>query len=156
ERILETAGLEKDREYTLQGQGLRLRSEADRLERPDVIVWLPDRKCVVVDAKVSLKAYEEFYSAANEEVRASARARFLVSVRKHITDLAAKNYQHNNLLLAREFVLMFFPVESALALALQEDKDLCSFAWTKGVAIVSPSTLLMTLRTVSAIWKYER
>lgn len=155
ERILEAAALKKDREYTTQGQGLKLRSEEDRIQRPDVIVWLPDGKCVVVDSKVSLKAYDEFYSAPDDNAKAQAKARFLDSVRTHVTGLANRSYQHNDKLLAHEFVLMFFPVESALALAMNEDKDLCSFAWTKGVAIVSPSTLLMTLRTVSAIWKYE-
>lgn len=152
EKVLEYSGLRKGEEYKTQES---FASENGR-QRPDVIVYLPDNKHLIIDSKVSLTAYDRCISAETDEERATALADHISSVRSHIKGLAEKSYQNINGLNQPDFVLLFMPIESSFGLAVQADNDLFSFAWEKKIVIVSPSTLLATLRTISSIWKQER
>jgi DNA recombination protein RmuC len=156
ERILESSGLQKGREYVAQAEGLRLRSDDGNLQRPDVIVYLPEKKHIVIDSKVTLLSYERYLEATDDADRIASHAEFLGAVKRHVEDLATKSYQDNAKLSAHEFVLMFMPIEGALALAMKDNDGLFEFAWTKRVAIVGPTSLLMTLKVVSTIWRYQR
>jgi len=150
ERVLERSGLLKGREYetqvTLEG--------ADRV-RPDVVVRLPDNKHIVIDSKVSLVAYDRYYSADDEIARERALAEHLASMRRHIDDLNAKNYQGRTGLNTPDFVAMFVPIEPAYNLAASSDATLYLDAFDKKVVIVTPSTLLAMLSTVSTLWRRE-
>lgn len=156
ERLLEQSGLRKGHEYTIQGEGLGLKTEGGDHQRPDVILNLPDGKHVIIDSKVSLKSYEMHASAEAAEARDAATKAFLQSVYKHVDGLSGKNYASLTGLSAPDFVLLFMPLEPAFALALQSDGELVSYAWNKRVAFVSPTTLLVTLGTVASLWKTER
>lgn len=153
ERVLEYSGLEKGREYRLQQT---LKSAEGAKFQPDVIIDLPDEKNLIVDAKISLVAYEQFVNAENEEEKASALKRHLLSVKTHIDMLASKNYQHLYSMNSPDFVLLFMPVESTFSLTMQTDHELFSYAWNRKVVLVSPSTLLATLRTIASVWKIDR
>ena len=151
ERVLEASGLQKGREYDIQvsfdGDGGRV--------RPDVIIRLPENKHVVVDAKVSLTAYEAYCSAEDDAARKRELARHVESLRGHVRGLADKNYQSLYGIRTPDFVLMFVPVEPAFALALRQRQDLFEDAFHRNVMIVSPTTLLISLRTIASIWRYE-
>lgn len=153
ERVLESSGLEKGREYFTQQTFSE--SESDKALRPDVIVRLPDDKNIIIDSKVSLTAYNELINAENEEAREIAMKAHLLSVRNHVTNLANKNYQFAEGLNTPDFVLLFMPIESSFSIATQGDNELFNFAWSKKIVIVSPSTLLATLRTIASVWKHE-
>jgi len=153
EKILERSGLVKGEEYDVQ---VSTSNDEGRRFQPDVVVMLPDNKHIIVDAKVSLVAYEAMVNAENEEGRERAMQDHLVSVRSHIRSLAEKNYQGSGDFTSPDFVLLFMPIESSFGAALQGDNDLFSFAWDRKIVIVSPSTLLATLRTIASIWKQER
>lgn len=153
ERVLEASGLQAGREYETQasyadGDGGR--------QRPDVIVRLPEDKDVVIDAKVSLVAYERFVGAVDENERAVALAEHVTSVRRHIDGLSARNYSGIEGLRTLDFVLLFVPVEAAFIEAVRADERLYSHALSKNISLVSPSTLLATLRTVAHLWRIER
>ncbi len=152
ENILERSGLVKDREYVTQQS---LTGEQGQRLRPDVIINLPDKKHLVIDSKVSIKAYEEYTRAEDETQKNAALREHLSSVRKHIRDLSEKNYQHLYGLQTLDFVLMFVPMEPVFALAVQHDPDIFSDAFDRNIVMVSPSTLLATLRTVASIWRHE-
>jgi DNA recombination protein RmuC len=152
EKVLELSGLEKGREYTTQQT---IHTDGSTY-RPDVIVALPENKHIVIDSKVSLLHYEAWASADTEEERVLALRQHLQSVRNHIRQLSEKNYQHGEGLDTPDFVLMFMPVEPAFSLAVREDPELFNTAWDRKIVIVSPTTLLATLRTVSSIWKHEK
>jgi DNA recombination protein RmuC len=153
ERILEKSGLQKDREYVIQAS---ITDEEGKRFQPDVLVHLPDSKVLVIDSKVSLIAYEKFSSTDDELLKQVAIKEHLQSLRNHIKGLSEKKYQSlkfgNNL----DFVLLFVPIEPAFALAVQHDSQLFNDAFEKNIIIVSPSTLLATLRTVANIWKQEK
>jgi DNA recombination protein RmuC len=153
ERILETSGLEKNREYFVQNS---FRDEEGNLLRPDVIVQLPDEKHIIIDSKVSLKAFEQYVNSDSEEVRKQSLSDHLLSVKTHIKQLGEKDYSHLPGLSSPDFVLMFIPLESSFALAIKEEPNLYQQAWEKRVVLVTPSTLLATLKTVGSIWKQER
>jgi DNA recombination protein RmuC len=153
ERILESSGLIKDREYRLQNSITGL--EGARLQ-PDVIIDLPDNKHIVVDSKVSLVAYERYISAETEEDRVLHLKQHILSIKTHIQGLSNKNYHDLYQIHSPDFVILFIPIESSFGLAVQQDAELFNFAWDKKVVIVSPSTLLATLRTIASIWKQER
>ena len=153
EKILERSGLVKGEEYEVQ---VSTNNEEGRRFQPDVIVRLPDNKDIIVDAKVSLVAYEAMVNAVNDEERERALQDHLISVRTHIRNLSEKNYQSSGDFTSPDFVLLFMPIESSFGAALQGDNDLFSYAWDRKIVIVSPSTLLATLRTVASIWKQER
>jgi len=152
ERVLEQSGLRKGYEYETQ---VSLNEEGQRY-MPDVIIRLPDNKDVIVDAKVSLSAYEKYCSADQPSVQEQVLAGHLQSIRGHIRGLSDKAYQSLEGVRSLDFVLMFIPMEGAFLLALQQDKELFSYAYERNIILVSPSTLLVTLRTINNIWRYER
>ena len=153
ERILEMSGLYKDVEYIKQSS---FRNEENNMQRPDFLIKLPDNKHIVIDAKVSLKAFERFVNAENEELRRLALRDHLVSVNAHIKILGDKNYSALEGLQSPEFVLLFIPMEASFSLAIREEPDIYQKAWEKRIVLVTPSTLLATLKTVGSIWKQER
>ena len=152
ERVLEASGLQKGREYDVQ---VTLEDSAGGRLRPDVIIRLPESKHVVVDAKVSLTAYEAYCSAEDEPSRKRELARHVESLRTHVRGLAEKNYQSLYGIRTPDFVLMFVPVEPAFLLALREKPEIFEDAFGRNVMIVSPTTLLISLRTIASIWRYE-
>lgn len=153
ERVLEASGLQSGREYTTQASFSD--AEGGR-QRPDVIVHLPDEKDIVVDSKVSLVAYERFCSADDEGSRASALAEHVASLRRHVDQLSGKNYREIEGLRTLDFVLLFVPVEAAFIEAVRADDRLYAHALGRNISLVSPSTLLATLRTVAHLWRIER
>lgn len=153
ERILERSGLIKGSEYELQ---FSTTNEEGRRIQPDVIINLPDNKHLIVDSKVSLVAYEAMVNAANEEDREKALKEHIASVRNHIKNLSEKNYQTSADFKTPDFVLLFMPIESSFGIAIQADNELFGYAWDKKIVIVSPSTLLATLRTIASVWKQEK
>lgn len=153
ERVLERSGLVKGQEYDTQYSD---NNHSGDTIRPDVIIKLPQNKHLIVDAKVSLVAYERFVNAESDEVRMQAIKEHLLSVKTHIKGLSDKAYQTANQLNTPDFVLLFIPIEASFSLAIQADIDLFNFAWDNKIVIVSPSTLLATLRTIASIWNQER
>jgi DNA recombination protein RmuC len=156
ERILEAAGLTEGREYVSQGRGLGLKSDTGGRHKPDIVVMLPEGRTVIVDSKVPLIGYERLIAAGDDAERTASGDRFVRDIKGHIDGLAGKRYQENDKLAAHDCVLMFVPIEGALAAALTEDPDLFPYAWDRSVVLVGPSTLLMTMRTVASIWRYEQ
>jgi DNA recombination protein RmuC len=156
ETILERSGLRKGDEYIIQGTDLSLRNDEGKDIRPDVIVNLPDGKHIIVDSKVSMKDYDAYIAAeATEQKDLHARAH-VESLKRHIDGLSEKKYHTADKLISPEFVILFMPLEPAFALAFKYRTDLLQYAWDKSIALVSPTTLLTTLKTVSTIWKQER
>lgn len=153
ERVLEGSGLMKDREYRLQAS---LASDTGSRRSPDVIIDLPEGKNLIVDAKVSLVNYERMVNAETEEERIIHLKLHIQSIKAHIEGLSKKNYQHLYAINSPDFVLLFVPIESSFSITLQADHELFNYAWNKGVVIVSPTTLLATLRTIASIWKVDR
>jgi DNA recombination protein RmuC len=153
EKVLERSGLIKDREYRIQAS--MSHAEGSRLQ-PDVLVDLPDGKHIVIDSKVSLVAYERLVCAETDEERLIHLKQHIASIKGHIQNLSGKNYQDLYQINSPDFVLLFIPIESSFGIAVQEDAELFNYAWDRKVVIVSPSTLLATLRTVASIWKQER
>jgi DNA recombination protein RmuC len=152
ERILESSGLEKNREYFVQNS---YKDEDGNQLRPDVIIQLPDNKQLIVDAKVSLKAFDNFINETDESKRKIALQQHIQSIKNHIKQLAEKDYSRLPEITSPDFVLMFIPLESSFALAMKEEPTLYQQAWDKKIVIVTPSTLLATLKTVGSIWKQE-
>ena len=152
ENILQKSGLVKGREYKIQEV---IYSEEGRRFQPDVIVSLPENKSVIIDSKVSLLAYEKCISSEDDIERQLSLKEHITSIRNHIRNLSSKNYQSLYQLESLDFVLLFMPIEPAFALAVQNDAQLFNDAFDKNIVIVSPSTLLATLRTVASIWRAE-
>jgi len=153
ERVLERSGLVKDREYRLQASLTDL--DGNRLQ-PDAIIDLPDEKHLIIDSKVSLIAYERLVNCETEDERKLFSKAHVESIRAHVLNLSSKNYHDLYQINSPDFVLLFVPIESSFSFAVQIDAELFSDAWDKRVVIVSPSTLLATLRTIASIWKQER
>ena len=153
EKVLERSGLVKDQEYRIQAS--LVSADGGRFQ-PDVVIDLPDDKHLIVDAKVSLVAYERSVSAETEEEREGYVKQHLASIKNHIQELSAKNYHELYKINSPDFVLLFVPIESSFSIAVQKDAELFNFAWDRRVVIVSPSTLLATLRTIASMWKQER
>ena len=153
ERVLEHAGLEKGREYHTQ---VSLRSADGERFQPDVLIQLPGDKQVVVDAKVSLTAYQALTCAEAEGDRALALKQHVLSLRNHLKGLSIKDYQRLEGLQSLDFVLLFVPIEAAFAAALQADPELFQEAYARHIVIVSPTTLLATLRVIDSLWRQER
>lgn len=153
EKILERSGL-------VEGEGYRTQFTANNVNgekiRPDVVVMLPDNKHIIIDSKVSLVAYEACVNATTPEDRARFLKAHIESLRSHVKLLSDKGYQTATGIDTPDFVLLFVPIESSFSLAVQSDNELFNFAWDRKVVIVSPSTLLATLRTIASIWKQER
>jgi DNA recombination protein RmuC len=150
--ILEKSGLVRGREFVVQAS---FNNEEGRRLQPDVIIYLPENKCIVIDAKCSLLAYEKYCSSEDEEERQIALREHVNSIKRHMRGLSEKNYQNLYQLKSLDFVLMFLPVEPAFSLAVQSEVSLFNEAFEKNVVIVSPSTLLATLRTIASIWRQE-
>jgi DNA recombination protein RmuC len=153
ERVLEESGLRAGHEYFLQESR---RSESGDLKRPDVLIRLPDNKDVVIDAKVSLLAYEQALSSETETERQLAFKKHVASLRGHVKRLADQDYAHLTDVRSLDFVLMFVPIESAFSLAIEEDQRLFTEAFEKRIVIVSPTTLMMTLRIIHNVWRFEK
>jgi DNA recombination protein RmuC len=153
EKILESSGLRKDEEYFVQNS---FRNEDSRQARPDVIVKLPENKHLIIDSKVSLTAYNDYVNAETDEARKAALARHMDSVRRHIKELAEKNYQSLHQLQSIDFVCMFVPIEGAFMAAISNDSELWGSSYERNVLLVSPSTLLFVVRTVAHLWRQER
>lgn len=153
ERILERSGLNEGT------QGYRKQfsdtAEDGRRFQPDIVINLPDNKHIIVDSKVSLIAYERAVNAENEEERAKYVKDHILSLKTHCKGLSEKHYQSARHLNSPDFVLLFIPIESSFSIAIQEDQDIFSYAWDLKVVLVSPSTLLATLRTIASIWQQE-
>lgn len=153
ERVLEHAGLQKGREYHTQ---VSLKSADGERFQPDVLIQLPGEKQVVVDAKVSLTAYQQSVAATDEPTRQLALKQHVLSLRSHLKGLSLKDYQHLDGLHSLDFVLLFVPIEAAFAAALQADPGLFQEAFDQHIVIVSPTTLLATLRVIDSLWRQER
>ena len=153
EKILESSGLRKDEEYFVQNSFL---NEESRQVRPDVIVKLPESKHLIIDSKVSLTAYNDYVNAETDDVRKLALARHMDSIRRHIKELAEKNYQALHQLQSIDFVCMFIPIEGAFMAAISSDGELWGSSYERNVLLVSPSTLLFVVRTVAHLWRQER
>ncbi len=158
ENILERSGLRKGEEYFVQET---YRNEQGEMLRPDVIVKLPgdlgqQSKCLIVDSKMTLNAYEAYSSSTTQEEQTRTAKLHVDSLKRHIDGLSEKKYHLANEVLSPDFVILFMPLEPAFALAFREKPEIFQDAWEKNVAIVSPTTLLTTLRTASALWKQER
>ncbi len=152
ESVLEKSGLVKDREYSIQQS---FTTEEGKRYQPDVIINLPEGKTLIVDSKVSLVAYEKFWSSEDDTEKTQALKEHLQSLRNHIKGLSDKNYQNLYEVKSLDFVILFVPIEPAFALAMQADPALFNEAFDKNIVIVSPSTLLVTLKTVASIWRFE-
>jgi DNA recombination protein RmuC len=151
-RLLEESGLVKGREYDIQ---VNLKDEEGKRFQPDVVVHLPETKDVVIDSKVSLVAYEQVHSAETEEERQKHVKTHISSIRTHIHGLSAKNYDELIGVNSLDLVIMFMPIEPALLLAFEEEPNLYNEAFSKGILLVSPSTLMATLQIIQNIWRYE-
>jgi DNA recombination protein RmuC len=153
DRILERSGLTEGIEYVTQHS---TSNNEERNIRPDVVVNLPGDKHLIVDSKVSLTAYSNWVSATDDAERETAVKMHITSLRSHVKMLGEKNYPSGKNLNSPDFVILFTPIEAAFALAIQSDKELYNDAWEMNIIIVSPTTLLATLRTVSNIWMQEK
>lgn len=153
ERVLEKSGLEKDREYFVQQSFVT--EEGNRVF-PDVIINLPDGKKMVVDSKVALTSYERYINEDDDENKAQYLKEHVASIHRHVQDLGNKNYQDLYQMESPDFVLLFIPIESAFAIALNEDTSLYNKAFEKNIVIVTPSTLLATLRTIDSMWTNQK
>ncbi len=155
EKILDDSGLRKTIDYIVQGTNMDLKNPDGGRVRPDVVIMLPEEKHVIIDSKVSLTHYEQYFSERDEAQRAGHLKQFLSSVRSHVAGLEQRRYQDTEKLGTPDFVLMFIPIEGAYSLAIQQDTTLHSHAWDKKIVIVCPSTLFATLRTVASVWRIE-
>ena len=153
ERVLTDSGLRRDHEYVVQAS---LRNEGGELKRPDVVIHLPGEKDVVIDAKVSLVAYEQALAAGDETSREDAITRHVQSLRSHVRNLAGQDYDRLEGVRSLDFVLLFVPVEAAFTMAMERDPSIFSEAFEKRLVIVSPTTLMMTLRIIDNVWRYEK
>ena len=153
ERILERSGLTKGREYETQ-KGFT-KEDGMGHNKPDVVVYLPDEKFMVIDSKVSLKAYEKYSSAEDEKEQERYLKEHVNSIRSHVKGLSGKNYEQIHGAKSPDFVLLFVPIEPAFSSALQYDSNLYYEAFDQNIVIVSPSTLLATLATIDSVWKQE-
>jgi DNA recombination protein RmuC len=153
EVLLEKAGLEKGIHFLTQSS---YQDETGRQKRPDFIINLPEQKNLIIDSKVSLKAYEAYFNCEDEAEQKTYLKSHLDSLRSHVRDLSSKNYQRLYQINSPDYLLMFIPVEPALSVALQNDKSLFLDALERNIVMVTSSTLLATMRTVSYIWKQDK
>lgn len=153
ERVLEKSGLEKGREYEVQQSFVN--QDGQRVQ-PDVIIHLPDGKKMVVDSKVSLTAYERYANEEDETLKSNHLKEHIASIKRHVDQLSDKNYHDLYQMESPDFVLLFIPIESAFAIALNEDNSLYNKAFEKNIVIVTPTTLLATLRTIDSMWTNQK
>jgi len=155
ERVLEKSGLEKDREYVLE-KSFNTDDENKTRLRPDVIINLPDHKKMIVDSKVSLTAYEQYVNSDNDDDKATFLKEHISSLNRHVSQLSEKKYEDIYEIESPDFVLLFVPVEPAFAVAINTDNQLYNKAFEKNIVIVTPATLLATLRTIDSMWQNEK
>lgn len=153
ERVLEKSGLEKGREYEVQQSFTT--DEGNRVF-PDVVINLPDGKKMIVDSKVTLTAYERYINEEDDDAKVQHLKEHVMALKRHVDQLSAKNYHDLYQMESPDFVLLFIPIESAFALALNEDTSLYNKAFEKNIVIVTPSTLLATLRTIDSMWANQK
>ena len=153
EKILEKSGLIKGEQFEVQKS---YSAEGNKRLQPDVVVFLPEGKHIIIDSKVSLTAYERYSSTEDEQEQRDYLKEHLRSIKSHVKELSEKNYQNIYQIKSLDFVLMFIPIEPALAAIFQTDHNLYYDAFRKNILIVNPSTLLATLRTIESIWKQEK
>jgi DNA recombination protein RmuC len=153
ERVLEKSGLEKGREYEVQQSFTN--EEGNRVQ-PDVVINLPDGKKMIVDSKVTLTAYEKYINEEDDNLKSQYLKEHIISLKRHVDQLSDKNYHDLYQMESPDFVLLFIPIESAFALALNEDTTLYNKAFEKNIVIVTPSTLLATLRTIDSMWTNQK
>ena len=153
EKILEDSGLRKGIEYEIQNT---FKSNEGKSYRPDVIIRMPEQRDIVVDSKVSLVAYEKYMSAEDDTERSLAMKEHLQSISNHIKELSGKNYEKLDGIRTLDYVLLFMPIEGAFHLALSADGEFFKRAYENNILVVSPSTLLVTLRTIEHIWRTQR
>ena len=153
ERVLEKSGLEKDREYSIQKS---FTTEEGNRVLPDVVIHLPDNKKMIVDSKVSLRAYERFVNEEDSEQQDIHLKQHVTDLKRHVQQLSDKNYQDLYEIESPDFVLLFIPIEPAFAIAINTDNQLYNQAFEKNIVIVTPSTLLATLRTIDSMWNNEK
>ena len=153
ERVLEKSGLEKDREYFVQASFVN--EEGNRVF-PDVVINLPDGKKMIVDSKVTLTSYERYINEEDDDLKAQHLKEHVLSINRHVEQLSNKNYHDLYEIESPDFVLLFIPIESAFAIALNEDTNLYNKAFEKNIVIVTPSTLLATLRTIDSMWTNQK
>ena len=156
QRVLENSGLQREGNMRFQQT---LYDDSSNLLRPDAIIKLPkhneQERCVVVDSKTSLIAYERLCNAENEEDKILARKKLALSIQSHINALSGKNYQQYLQGQKLDFVLMFVPIEGAFLEAMQYDMSLYDKAYQKGVVLVSPTTIMAVLRIIHNLWQFE-
>ncbi|KPK87036.1 MAG: hypothetical protein AMS27_03545 [Bacteroides sp. SM23_62_1] len=152
ENILEKSGLIRDREYTVQAS---FKGEDGKRLQPDIIVNYPENRNVIIDAKVSLTAYEQYISEDDPAVQEKYLREHLLSVRNHINELSTKNYQDLYNLQTLDFVMMFMPVEPAYLLAVQKDPDIWNYAYDRRILLISPTNLLAALKMIAGLWRQE-
>ena len=153
ERVLEKSGLEKDREYFVQQS---FTNDEGKRVLPDVVIHLPDNKKMIVDSKVSLVAYEQYINEEEELLKAGFLKEHVHSLKRHVDQLSEKKYEDIYKIESPDFVLLFIPIEPAFAVALNSDTYLYNKAFEKNIVIVTPSTLLATLRTIDTMWNNEK
>jgi DNA recombination protein RmuC len=153
ERVLEKSGLEKDREYHVQQS--HITDDGNRVF-PDVVINLPDGKKMIVDSKVTLTAYERYVNEEDDDQKSIHLKDHVAAIKRHVDQLGEKNYQDLYHIESPDFVLLFIPMEPAFALALNEDTTLYNRAFEKNIVIVTPSTLLATLRTIDSMWANQK
>lgn len=153
ESILEKSGLEKGREYKTQQS---YTADSGNRFQPDVVIYLPDQRHMVIDSKVSLVAYEQYINAENETDQKNHLREHLLSIKKHIGNLSEKNYFELYRGTSPDFVLLFIPIETAFSIAINTDNSLYTKAFEKNIVIVTPSTLLATLRTIESMWTQRK
>ena len=151
EKLLEDSGLTNGREYDTQ---VALKGEDGRRRNPDVVIHLPEGRDIVIDAKVSLVDYERYFHAEDEDTKQQCLNQHLASLKAHIRGLSGKDYESLEGVNSLDFVLIFIPVESAFMLALDQAPDMMRDAYDRGIIVVSPSTLMVTLRTIKNLWRY--
>lgn len=153
EKVLESSGLRKGKEYTRE---VSLRNSEGVTYRPDVLVHLPDQRDLIIDSKTSLNAYERFVNAAEESEREKYLAEHITALRNHMKSLSAKNYEKLLGINSLDFIFMFVPIEGALAVALEHDAALYDDAFKNQILLVGPTTLLIAMRAIENVWKYEK
>jgi DNA recombination protein RmuC len=156
EGVLESSGLRKGEEYITQGEDLGLRDEEGRVQKPDIVIKLPDEKHLIIDSKVSLPSYEQYLNAPTEEAAAGVLKDLHTSIYKHVDGLAGKHYAAQQKLRSPDFVFMFLPTEALFATTLRTDKAVFNYALERRVYLVSPTTLMAVLKAVASVWKSER
>ncbi|MCC7331241.1 MAG: DNA recombination protein RmuC [Flavobacteriales bacterium] len=152
EKILDNSGLKKGEQYETQEN---FKNEEGNNLRPDAVIKLPENKHIIIDSKVSIVAYTNFLEAKTDEERTTCINAHKTSIKNHINGLSQKNYPNAKGANSPDFVLMFLPSESSFSFTLQADSDIYSYAWDKKIVLVSPTTLLATLRTIASVWKQE-